>query len=171
MDNEFIIRLIEKRDIELARQLHNDDSTLFQLTDVTHVSECQQEKWFETVSLSNKSRRYSIFHANSGSFIGIFRLDNIDYINRNLCVGLDIVSEMRGRGFAKGIYKYFMDYYFLQHGFQRLYLTVLSDNKIALNLYSSLGFVEEGRQREAIFRNGKFIDLICMSVLSHEYIK
>ena len=47
-----VIRLIERRDMEEARLLHNDDQTLLNLTDISHVSEAQQEAWFQAISTS-----------------------------------------------------------------------------------------------------------------------
>jgi RimJ/RimL family protein N-acetyltransferase len=45
---------------------------------------------------------------------------------------------------------------------------VLSFNDIALDLYMKMGFIEEGVQRQAIYRNGQYIDYIMMSLLKDE---
>ena len=164
-----LIRVMEREDINAARILHNDESTLFNLSDVEHVSEAQQEAWFTSVSTSRKSKRYSIIEAASGDFVGVFRIDMLDLINRSVCVGLDIMHEKRGKGFSKEIYKYFLEYYFLQYGIHRVYLAVLETNSVARNLYAKLGFREEGVHRDAIFRHGKYVDLIWMSLLRHEF--
>ena len=165
----FSIRLMERQDIEAARLLHNDASTLLQLTNVEHVSEAQQEAWFHAMSTSKTSRRYTVHEAESGAFVGLFRVDHMDLINKSVCVGLDIVPEMRGRGYAKEIFRYFLDYYFMSMGMNRIYLAVLETNTIGRNLYRGLGFVEESVHREAIFRNGGYINLIWMSILRREY--
>jgi RimJ/RimL family protein N-acetyltransferase len=164
-----LIRVMERQDIEFARKLHNDDSTLLRLSDIEHISEVQQEAWFQSISTSKKSKRYTILDADSLKWIGIFRVDMIDLVNRSVCVGLDIAVEMRGKGYAKEIYRYFLDYYFLHAGMHRLYLAVLETNAIARNLYGELGFEEEGRHREAIYRDGKYVDLIWMSMLREKF--
>jgi RimJ/RimL family protein N-acetyltransferase len=53
----------------------------------------------------------------------------------------------------------------------RLWLLVLENNKVALSLYRKAGFVEEGRQRKAIFRDGRYLDYLMMSILRSEYEK
>jgi RimJ/RimL family protein N-acetyltransferase len=164
-----VIRVMERQDVDFARRLHNDDSTLLQLSDVEHVSETQQEAWFQSVSSSKKSKRYTILDAGSGDYIGIFRVDMLDLVNRNVCVGLDIAPEMRGKGYAKEIYRYFLDYYFLHFGMHRLYLAVLATNDVARSLYGALGFREEGVHREAIYRGGEYVNLIWMSILREEF--
>lgn len=164
-----VIRVMERQDLERSRKLHNDDSTLLQLSDIEHISETQQEAWFLSMSSSKKSRRYTILDARSGEFIGIFRVDMLDLVNKSVCVGLDIESNMRGKGYAKEIYGYFMDYFFLHFGMHRLYLAVLETNSLARSLYVDLGFQDEGVHRKAIFRGGKYVDLIWMSMLRNEF--
>ena len=171
MTNRLSIKIIERSDIEEARLLHNDPSTLFKLTDIDFISESEQEEWFKKLTLSTKSKRFVVRDSITNDFIGVVRIDNIDLNNKSACIGLDISSEKRGFGYAKEIYQYFFDYYFFQKGFHRLYLATLETNAVAINLYKKLGFKNEGISREAIFRDGKFIDLIWMSLLDSEYKK
>jgi RimJ/RimL family protein N-acetyltransferase len=172
MPTELRYTLMERRHIEWARKLHNDDSTLFQLTDPEHVSELQQDAWFETISRSRTSKRYVVEAQGSSVFvpIGVFRVDNIDYKNRSVMVGLDLDPEWRGKGLASVIYQHFLDYYFNQCGFNRVCLKVLETNERALHVYRKVGFIEEGRDRAAVFRDGCFRDYISMSILREEYV-
>ncbi len=163
------IRLIERRDIEPARLLHNDDTTLFRLTDISHVSEPQQEGWFESVSTSRSSRRYAARRRSDDAFVGLFRIDRIDLWNRNAYVGADVVRELRGQGFAQEMYGYFLAYLFNQCGLHRLGLETTASNDAALKLYKTLGFREEGRSRQAIFRDGRFYDIVLMGLLADEW--
>lgn len=167
--------LMEKRHLEWARLLHNDPSTLFQLTDPEHVGEIQQLAWFEALANSKSSKRYviecQIIDNLSVLPVGVFRVDNIDYKNRSVMVGLDLDPVFRGKGLAKQIYEHFLEYYFNQCGMNRIYLKVLETNERAKHVYKSVGFREEGRDRSAIFRDGKYRDYICMSILRDEYAR
>ena len=58
--DRLLIYIMEKSDIEELRIFHNEDSTLLNLTDINHISELQQEKWFSSLSLSNTSKRYTV---------------------------------------------------------------------------------------------------------------
>jgi RimJ/RimL family protein N-acetyltransferase len=63
----------------------------------------------------------------------------------------------------------------LRHAFQdlnlhRVWLRVLSDNEPAIHLYTKLGFIHEGRSRDVVFKNGKYADLLHMSILDKEYM-
>ncbi|MEK2447177.1 GNAT family protein [Tetragenococcus halophilus] len=54
--------------------------------------------------------------------------------------------------------------------FSRHYLQVFSFNKRAIKLYEKMGFIHEGSQRQALYRMGKWHDIIMMSILENEYI-
>ena len=45
-------------------------------------------------------------------------------------------------------------------------LTVLSINPRAIKAYEKCGFKEFGRRHDALYRNGKYIDLIYMEVIN-----
>jgi putative acetyltransferase len=48
---------------------------------------------------------------------------------------------------------------------KRIYLFVHADNARAIRLYQNFGFVEEGRRRQSILRNGEYIDDLMMALL------
>jgi RimJ/RimL family protein N-acetyltransferase/methionyl-tRNA formyltransferase len=167
--DRLIIRLMEKRDLEELRLLHNEEMTLYRLTDIQHVSELQQNAWFDSMSASKSSRRYIARRRDTGDLVGIFRIDHLDFINRNCFVGCDIAPKHRGQGFATEFYRYILNYLFEQMGLHRVHLVALKENGPALNLYHKLGFKDEGLSRETIYRNGNWQDLISMGLLKSEW--
>jgi RimJ/RimL family protein N-acetyltransferase len=62
----------------------------------------------------------------------------------------------------------------LKHGFEdlnlnRIYLKVFVDNLRGIKAYESAGFVKEGVMRQAMYKNGKYNDIVLMSVLHSEW--
>ena len=169
--DRLLIRIMERRDLEFARLLHNADDTLFCLSDIEQISEPQQERWFERLSVSAHSRRYTVTETATNDYVGIFRVDELDWKNRSVRIGLDITSKKRGRHFSYDIYFYFLDYFFNQCGLHRVYLATLKMNKRAQGLYEKIGFTIEGQSRDALFRDGHFQDRIWYSLLADEYKK
>lgn len=169
--DRLIVRLMEKKDLEDLRVLHNADETLMRLSDIQHVSEAQQEAWFQSVSISRTSKRYVARDRATNAFVGMFRIDGIDLINRNCLVGCDIVPGARGQGFATEFFGYILDYLFNQWGLHRVELVTLHDNAPAISLYKKLGFIDEGQRRDSIFRNGRYQNLIAMGLLDTEWRK
>jgi RimJ/RimL family protein N-acetyltransferase len=164
---DYLFRILEKKDIEWARLLHNDPEVLNMLTDTNFVNEYQQAAWFENLCLSSKSKRL-VIELNKEK-IGLIRLDEIDHINKSICVGLDIVRDYRGKGYGKNAFLLLLDYVFNELNMNRAWLLVAEFNERAYNLYKKIGFVEEGRQRERLYRFGKYYDYIMMSILKKEY--
>lgn len=162
------IYIMEASDIEDARVMHNEDEVLQNLFDPHHVSEEEQKEWFKKISLSRTNYRYTV-RRDDGDFVGVFRLDSVDYVHSSAHIGLDICRKWRGKGLAKEIYAYFLNYAFCTLGMNRLSIVALSSNVRGINLYKKLGFSEEGCEREAIFRHGRFEDRIYFGLLRREY--
>ncbi|NIZ00147.1 GNAT family N-acetyltransferase [Thalassospira lucentensis] len=162
-----VIRQMEHRDIENARLLHNHPSVLKFLTDVRLISEAEQENWFKAVSTSKSARRL-VVEEDTGAFVGVFRLDAIDLQNRNAMVGLDITPEKRGLGYATITFEAMFNYLFGAMGLHRLSLVTMVNNTVAVNLYKKLGFVEEGLHKEAIYRDGSFVDLRAFALVKQK---
>jgi RimJ/RimL family protein N-acetyltransferase len=60
------------------------------------------------------------------------------------------------------------------HGFQslnlnRIALHVFQDNPRAIRAYEKAGFTHEGRQRQGEFHQGKYVDVLLMSILRSEW--
>lgn len=152
---------ISSQDLEEVRNLHNEDSTLSQLTDNSFVTERMQEEWFNALSSSNKSFRFVCRQKIDGSLVGVFRIDNFDNLNKSAMIGLDVAERFRRQGFANEIYECFIEIFFNKLHFHRLYLNTLESNIPAKNLYEKLGFKVEGRLNQSIIRDNEFKDLIC----------
>ena len=163
------IRLLETIDLEAARELHNESSTLNMLTDPFHVSKEEQIVWFETLSKSRTSRRYAIILSENKRFCGIIRVDRIDLVNKSAEIGADISPEFRRQGLATEAYCGLIQYLFKSLGLHRLQLLTRLENQAAISLYAKIGFKEEGILRDALFRDGVYSNLILMSMLSSEW--
>jgi len=160
-----VIRLLERRDLEEARLLHNDDSTFLQLTDISHVSEAQQEQWFQSISTSRSSRRY-VARLRVGGCSGSTTS------TRGIATPSSaVVAAQRRNGYASEMFDYMLRNLIDQCGLHRVGLVTLASNTPSLALYRKLGFVEEGRERQAIFRDGQYHDLIAMGLLAAEWRK
>ena len=171
-------RPIEAVDLEKARRLRNDPSTWIYLGGVDHVTPQQQAEWFCSLQDDKTRAYYTAFMnvidpdfpiATEGDFLGVIRTDEIDRQNRSIRVGLDIDPGKRGQGWATKLYCALLKWLFDFKGYHRVHLAVLDSNVVGLKLYLNSGFREEGRQRQAIWRDGAWRDYVLMSILEDEY--
>lgn len=162
------IRVVEESDLERMRALRNDPSTWINLTEIGFIDAEAQRQWFQRVRLAG-DKRYYVICDDEFEFIGIVRADEIDWVNRSMRVGVDIVPELRSRGYGSKAFTLLKRFCFDYLNMHRVWLLVLETNQIAINLYEKQGFQSEGRYRSAIFRGGIYHDYRIMSILEGEY--
>ena len=172
--NKIFLRKVTTADTELYHGWRNDvNVTQFtaQLVDVYNIKET--EDFVTNVILGPlTSKSYMIVEKKSGKSIGITSLVHIDYKNRNAECIIDIGDkESWGKGYGTEALKLLLDFGFLELNLHRVSLRVFSFNGRAIKLYEKLGFQQEGKSRESIFRNGRWHDIIHMSILQNEYIE
>ena len=77
-------------------------------------------------------------------------------------LGIGIHDQFQGRGLGRRLLEALLDIADNHIGLVRVELEVLPDNLRAIQLYESLGFEHEGRNRKTIFRHGTYSDLLVM---------
>ncbi|MBM7631200.1 GNAT family N-acetyltransferase [Geomicrobium sediminis] len=117
------------------------------------------------------SRTYMIVNTKSNTPIGVTSLIHIDTKNRNAEMIIDIgEKEYWGSGYGFEAVNVLLKYAFLEQNFHRISLNVFAFNERAIHLYERIGFQQEGRNREAVFRDGCYHDIIQMGLLQTEFI-
>lgn len=177
--SEVILRPINRMDAKWLLELHNDWDTLKHLTDSRPVDEKQQDIWVDKMMNSSSSMRLAVLTEHEhigiglkpGDPVGCIRLDRIDYLNKSVMVGGDIVKRARGHGYGNKMFSSMLSFVFNVLNMRRAYLSVMATNKVAYSLYKKHGFVEEGREIEAIVRDGNFTDYINMYLMERDYRK
>jgi diamine N-acetyltransferase len=81
-----------------------------------------------------------------------------------------IVLAEKGQGYGRASIKLIKKLCFEKLGCHRLWLDVNDLNVRAKALYESEGFKLEGKLRECVKKDGKYISLFIMSILKHEYL-
>ncbi|HUY57846.1 MAG TPA: GNAT family protein [Candidatus Micrarchaeaceae archaeon] len=102
--------------------------------------------------------------------VGFVALFNIDWPNSHgwVAVGIGDPAD-RGKGFGREAVSLVLRFAYHELGLRRVSLDVIADNLPAIALYRSLGFREEGRLRERVYRDGVTSDLIYMGLLRREW--
>jgi RimJ/RimL family protein N-acetyltransferase len=74
-----------------------------------------------------------------------------------------------GHGYGSEATSLMVDHAFGSLGLHRVALSVFAFNERAIRAYTRVGFVTEGRSREAIWRDGRWWDEIHMSILEPDW--
>ena len=100
---------------------------------------------------------------NSGFF-------NIDWRNRGAELGIVIGDKAYwNKGYGTEVMRLLLHHGFTTLNLHRIFLRVFEGNPRAIRAYEKAGFVHEGRMRQAEFRDGKYLDVLLMSVLRPEW--
>lgn len=84
-------------------------------------------------------------------------------------IGIDIIPEHQGKGYGGEAINWSLDYAFRLAGLHRVKIRGFEWNAGALRLYERLGFVNEGREREACWHEGRFWDSVELGMLEGEW--
>ncbi|MFO1257747.1 MAG: GNAT family protein [Gammaproteobacteria bacterium] len=80
-------------------------------------------------------------------------------------------EKHHGRGIGYRAMQMVIDYSFATIGLHRLWLHCYPENIVAARLYKKLGFIYEGCEREAIYRDGMFISQDRWSLLERDWMQ
>lgn len=128
------------------------------------------ERWFEDeASKAERDGPHFAIEAD-GLYIGSCGLFQFDHEASTCAMGIGIGDpEYRGKGYGRDAIDVLLDYAFRLKNMRKVWLTVNGDNERAIRAYRACLFTEEGRLRQHIWSNGRYIDLVYMGVLRSEH--
>ncbi|QJD82656.1 GNAT family N-acetyltransferase [Cohnella herbarum] len=168
-----MLREYRSEDLPWMRQWVNDREIVMHLSDIflyPHALESTEAYLDAMLDGSSDSRGFVIADPVTEAYIGQVNLDSIDWKNRVGKIGIVIGStENLGRGYGTEAMKLLIDFAFLEMNLNRLELEVYDFNERAIRSYLNCGFIQEGRQRERQYKNGKYSDVIQMGILKSDW--
>lgn len=135
-----------------------------------HLDRFQDE--YNSLKTSNTDIQLAICLKDGGNYIGIAGLHSIQWVARHAEFRI-LIGEKKtwGQGIGTECVQLLTAYGFEVLNLNRIWLGVNEANQKAYQSYLKGGFHEEGRLRQEVFRNGKYFDVIRMSILKSEYEK
>ena len=129
-----------------------------------------EQGWFEEARKTRSTQRLAIEVLADGRYIGNIGLYDIDWKERKAEYGILIGDKAAwGQGYGQDASTALLEYAFLELNLNRVFLRVLALHERAIRLYEKLGFREEGRLRQDVFRGGAYRDTVIMGLLASEY--
>jgi RimJ/RimL family protein N-acetyltransferase len=136
------------------------------------LSLAAEERWFEDM-LDRWGKSDYMFVAcllEDDRPIGNCGLHEVDLANGSAALGIGIASpDDRGRGLGTEVVRALVGFGFDFLRLERIWLDVYDTNPGARRVYERVGFVHEGTLRRAVFREGRYVDVIRMAILRDEW--
>lgn len=168
------IRLREYREEDLPhiRTWTNDGEVTAGLNDIflhPHAFSSTEEFVRGMMKPNDRMQAYIIADRVTEAYIGQIDM-SIDWKNRTGSLGISIgMKEKQGQGIGEEAIRLLTAVAFEQLDLHRVQLEVYGSNERAYRCYKRCGFMEEGRLRQRIYRNGVYEDEIWMGIMRDEF--
>ncbi len=156
-DTEVMQRLLD--DVTFARH--------FSATPYRHLSMDKVEQMMATDA--PETFRFAIRNFEDERMIGVVALEDILFTHGTAWLMIGIDPDCEGQGSATDALQTILEYAFLELNLYRIQLTVFEYNTRAVKLYERLGFVQEGRYRAFLRRDGERHDMLLYGLLEPEW--
>ena len=165
--NGIISKKIEKSDLNILKELKNE--SWFGTHNINFVNDADQEKWFNSLDSNKNLFLIAIDHKN-GDKVGLYKIQNIDWVNRKYDSAHDVFSQHRGRGYSKPVLEAGIDFGFEVLNMNRIDTEVLENNIASYKSALYVGFIQEGIKRKSIHKCGQYLDSLFLGILKDDWV-
>lgn len=128
------------------------------------------ESFFRSRLLSSEALAYAIHERGSERLIGVTTFSALDPDNGSALFHITIGErDTWGRGYGTEATELMLSHAFERLGLHRVGLSVFAFNDRAIRAYEKAGFTEEGRLRDAVWRDGHWWDEVQMGILESDW--
>ena len=170
-----VLRPVKRTDIDYFLKWFNDPEVIQYLSMYLPMTEMAEEKWIEELAASGTAGTdvHFVVEAIDGdgsAAIGSIGLNRISIKDHTALFGIAIgEKDYWSRGYGTEATRLILDYGFRQLNLHRIWSGAIAFNERSIRLHKTVGFQEEGRLRESIFKNGEFHDMVMFGLLREEW--
>lgn len=169
-----ILRPVRRTDIEYFLKWFTDPEVTQYLAMYFPMTEMAEEKFIEelgtTRARSDVMLVIDALEGNAVKSIGSTSLDGINPKDHTATFGIAIgQKDYWSKGYGTEAARLIVNYGFEQLNLHRINSSAVGFNERSIRMHKSIGFKEEGRQKEGIFKNGKFQDHVMFGLLRSEW--
>jgi UDP-4-amino-4,6-dideoxy-N-acetyl-beta-L-altrosamine N-acetyltransferase len=165
----FGLRPMQESDLPVVLEWRNSER-IRNISYSDHVITLEEHRaWFSRTADSPNSRHLVFTYRNKPA--GVVNITEIDRKNDRCVWGFYVgpTDLPKGTGSIMGVLA--LDYIFSQLGIRKVVGEAFAFNDESVRFHTRLGFVEEGRLKEHVLKNGAFQDVVVMALFSHHWRK
>ena len=177
-DKELSLVPVERGMLKLMKEWRNDPRIRHVTREFGPLNKENQEQWFQRISAPD-SRDFmfgvrgtvSLSPTNvvRNRLVGVVGLCHWSPRDRTAEVSFYIAPEWQGKQYARRALMLLHQWGFDELHLHRIFAEAYSDNDRSTELMKGLGYIQEGRLREHVFRKGKRVDSIMLGLLASEW--
>jgi diamine N-acetyltransferase len=171
------LRAVEKDDLPLFVAWLNDPDVYQGLLIHSPLSQTEEEGWYERMLtrpvdehvMAIDVRQAAPQGVEAWKLIGSLAFDAIDWRIRAAEFGILIGDKSYwNKGYGTEAVRLLVKHGFTTLNLNSIYLHVFETNPRAIRAYEKAGFTIEGTERQAEYKDGRYIDVIRMCILRGE---
>jgi diamine N-acetyltransferase len=167
------LRADERADLPKFVEWLNDPEVIAHLLMNLPVSLAGEEQWFENMLKRPQAEQPLAIEIRDGDgwrLIGNCGLMDIDHTVRSAEAGLFIGDKSCwNKGYGTEVMRLLLRHGFGTLNLNRIFLRVDGDHRGGIRTYEKAGFLLEGKDRQGGYRNGRYHDILRMSILRSEW--
>ena len=155
------LRALEPEDIDFLYRLENEE-TLWGVSDtqvpyakhllLNYIRNAHQDIY--------EAKQYRYVISLEGIALGCVDLYDFNPLHRRVAVGIALLPEYRGKGYAKEALLQLIDHSKKYWEVHQMVAYIPADNKVSIGLFEGLGFSCSGVQKDWIYRRGVYKDML-----------
>lgn len=172
LDSEKIyLRGMIESDLDLYKTwIDNPEVTYYMEMGWKPIGDIDLRKVYAEATDSNNTVIFIIVNKETNKPVGVIGLYLIQWICRRAQYRILIGDTSQwNKGIGAESTRVILKYAFECLNLETVYLGVNAENVGAIHSYENAGFVHEGKQRKFVYRNGRYYDVLNMSMLREEY--
>lgn len=158
----YSLREIQRRDLGMVLQWRNNEAVRKFSYNDHEISPEEHEAWFNRLQ-NDKNRKVLIFEFENQP-AGVIQFFDINPVRRTCKWGFYLGSDVLPKGVGKAMGKLALSYAFQHLGVETVYGEALATNERSTNYHAKIGFTEDGRYLDHVFRDGRWVDVILYSI-------
>jgi len=165
------LRYVRESDMEAYYSFLQDAESNRLTGTQQHIPRDKVAAWIKKIAVRNDDRvDMMIVLKETDELLGEVVLNEIDSLNRSANIRIGIQgTQHRGKGYGTEAMLCTLRYGFETLKLHRIYLGVYVFNPRAIHVYEKIGFKREGVERDVLFLEGEYHDMIMMSMLEDEF--
>ena len=164
--NGITLKKLEKDDLAILKNLKNE--SWFGTHNISFANDDDQENWFKSLN-ANKNLFLIAYKTETNEKIGLYKIQNIDWVNRRYDSAHDVFENQRGKGYGKPVLEAGVDFGFEVLNMNRIDTEVLENNLASYKTAMYSGFIQEGINRKCIHKCGEYLDSNFLGILRDEW--
>ncbi|WPM32353.1 UDP-4-amino-4,6-dideoxy-N-acetyl-beta-L-altrosamine N-acetyltransferase [Hydrogenobacter sp. T-2] len=154
---------LNEEEIEMVRRWRNHPEVRRWMYTDHEISKEEHLSFIETLRHDKRNFYYLVYKVDKA--VGVLSLTKVDFRNCNAYFGIYANPEEKIHGAGLILEKSAISLAFDVAQLHTLKLEVIEDNERVINFHKRMGFEEEGRLKEFVFKDGRWKDVIVMGII------